>query len=283
MSDSKLFKKRQVVLGDESFVLNIPKSRGPKQDETGDAVSPDLADALTANGAASKDGDGGSGGAVLDGSAGGADAALSEEDRAFMLSEAEKEAQSIVAEAKKTSESIILEAYDKAEEIKASARDEGYANGVARAESEYEEKVDEAKQELGKIKEELLAERQKLFANAESEMVEMVMDAVDKMIGSRVEGDEELALSLVSNAVKNLTKIGSAVVRLCERDMPLSDKIKTKLEYGSEYIENVEVKLDASLQPGQCVVETDRGNINASLDLQLDKFREQMRAMMEDK
>lgn len=252
---SKLFKKRQVILNHQSFVVAIPemesapvqKGEGSDEASEGDPVE------------------------------------LALQERHHLLSEADLEAREIVAAAKKTSEEIILSAYDKAAEIRRAAYDDGYGAGMREAESEYERKWDDAKKELSEIKKELLAAREELFVNSEREMVELVLNIVEKLISNRKKEDEELAATLVHRSISGLTHINHIVVRISKADAGQAESIKNRLMLGRERIDSVKIKIDDSLDAGCCVVETDRGMIDAGLDLQLNKVRRAFRSLIEDR
>lgn len=247
LSDSsKLFKKRQIIIDNESFVVALPKAPEVVE-EPADPVEEAL------------------------------------HERHFLLSDADEEAQEIIAGAKKTAEEIILDAYDKAEEVRRLAREDGYSTGFEHAKGEFEERLEIEKEELRAIKQELLESREQLFLSAEKEMIELVLRTVERMISKRVQTDEDLAMELVQRSVAGLTHINHIVVRISERDQELSDRIRTKLMLGAERIETVEIKIDETLPAGSCIVETDRGSINASLDLQLERVKRAFRSLIEDK
>lgn len=251
-NSSKLFKKRQVFLEDESFVVSLPKIDMPVDDtELSESEETDPIQ-------------------------------IALRERHALLSDADKEAQEIVLSAKKTSEEIILDAYDKAAKIRQSAHDEGFSAGNLEAQDIYACKLQEAKDELSEIKRELLTAREELFVKAESEMISLVIKTLERMISKINNEDKDLVTTLVHRSVAGLTHINHIVVRIAEADSDRSESIKNRLMLGQERIDTVEIKIDETLTKGCCVVETDRGTINASLDLQLERAKKAFRALVEE-
>ncbi|MDO4753795.1 MAG: FliH/SctL family protein [Bacillota bacterium] len=252
---SRLFKKKQVLLDHEHFVVSLPKTISEDGEED---VSSDFEDE----------------------EADPIQQALRERNN--LLSDADQEAQEIVASAKKTSEDIILDAYDRAADIRRAAYNEGFSAGNLEAQDIYERRLEEAKHELLEIKKELLTAREELFVKSESEMISLVIRTLQRMISRIREEDEELVTTLVHRSVSGLTHINHIVVRIAEADADKSESIRNKLMLGQERIDTVEIKVDETLKPGCCVVETDRGTINASLDLQLERVRRAFRSLIEE-
>lgn len=261
-NSSRLFKKRQVFLEDESFVVSLPKKTvsdfkktdDSQADHTDDEDFEEEADPVQ----------------------------MALQERHTLLSDADKEAQEIVLSAKKTSEEIILEAYDKAEKIRQSAYDEGFSAGNLEAQDIYERKLHEAKNELSEIKEELLTAREELFVKAENEMISLVIRTLERMISKIRKEDQDLVTTLVHRSVSGLTHMNHILVRISESDASRSESIRNRLMLGQERIDSVEIKIDETLTPGCCIVETDRGTINASLDLQLERVKKAFRSLIEE-
>lgn len=252
-NSSRLFKKRQVFLDDESFVVSLPRANSPEED-VDDAEVLYEADPVQ----------------------------IALRERNVLLGDADKEAQEIVLSAKQTSEEIILDAYDKAAKIRQAAYDEGFSAGNLEAQDIYESRIQEAKNELSEIKKELLTAREELFVKTESEMIALVIRTLERMISKINKEDEELVTTLVHRSVMGLTHINHIVVRIAEEDAGQSESIRNKLMLGQERIDTVEIKIDETLTRGCCVVETDRGTINASLDLQLERVRRAFRSLVEE-
>lgn len=260
MSDaSKLFKKKQVIIENQSFVVSIPKRKVSSEEASvKDSEDEDLLDADDP-----------------------VERAL--RDRHHLLSDADQEAKEIISGAKKTAEEIILGAYDKSEEIRRTAREEGYASGLQTAEEEYRRRLEESEGELLEIKRELLKERETLLLRSEHEMIALVLNTLERMVSIRRDTDEDLVMNLVQKSISGLTHINHLVVRISEFDRDQSERIKSKLMLGAERIDTVEVKIDETLEKGSCVVETDRGSINAGLDLQLERVKRAFRSLIEER
>lgn len=197
-----------------------------------------------------------------------------------IVENAEKLADSILSGAKNSAESIILEAYDKADEIRGNAEKEGYEAGRTAAEAEYESKRSELLAELAAIKSELVLSRERLFSEVEQEVVELALLAVENILGRKIAEDASLVSTLVSKAVAGLTGISRIVVRISGGDAAQAESVQTALRYGVDRIESVEIKIDDMLPRGSCIVETERGIIDSSIDRQLIRLKTDIRQLL---
>ncbi len=255
MSDSKLFKKREIQLNNESFVVSLPK-RSRSESAAADATGNPSAEITHSD--------------------------LAKAESRHIIEEAENDARAIVAEAKNSAESIILEAYDRAEEIRKNAEREGYDAGRAAADAEYQSRFAEMTSELSDLKKELLSARERLFREVEHEAVNLALLAVENILGKKTSSDENLISTLVNKAVAGLTGISHISVRISSSDAEQAESIRTKLMYGADRIESVDIKIDEVLPKGSCIVETDRGIIDSSIDRQLARLKTDVLQLLGD-
>ncbi len=177
----------------------------------------------------------------------------------------------------------VLSAYEEAAEIIGNARRE--ANRLrreaaslqerARLEKEserkrgYEEGRQKALGELTHRMVEVEAEREKFFADAEPQVIRMVMEIAEKVIG------REVAQGAIVDVVKNA--ISQSVGRRVSVRVHPSDAVVLK-EKQSALVASLEnrsltIKEDESVAPGGCLVETEMGVVDARLETQLNAIR----------
>ena len=87
-------------------------------------------------------------------------------------------------------------------------------------------------------------------------------------------------LYMVNEAIKNLDDSRHFVIRVSEADYPYLEQQKAQL-YGSAN-PNVDLELfsDAKLSERQCLIETENGVVNVSLDEQLRNLQKALQLMI---
>lgn len=166
------------------------------------------------------------------------------------------EARDIVAQAHRYGETLKAEMHEQVE----AARRAGYEAGMKEARTDFSATVVST-----------VAEMETAFARLELRIVNTVMGALQQILG-RI--DERTMMEQLVRRVLSQSRQGKelrlrvAAAQFDEVNRWLSDVIK---EFPD--IEFVDVVKDASATPGTCVLESEFGAIDASLDVQLAAVR----------
>jgi flagellar assembly protein FliH len=198
--------------------------------------------------------------------------AANKEARAI-LEEADQEAEGITKRAQKDTERIVSDAYDQAKGILENARkegyEEGYQKGISDAEATAEQIVNEA---LG-LRDAWHHEREKLLKDAEAEMVTLVLEIAEKVLNQKLESDKHLIDGLVKSAVMKMTQVTHFTLRVAVEDFNHAISIKPMILAMTEKIEDIEIRQDASLKQGACIVDSESGSIDSGLWTQYEQIK----------
>jgi flagellar assembly protein FliH len=154
---------------------------------------------------------------------------------------------------------------DEVNDLLVLARAEGVAESEERLKDEYEAK---SAQEMAKISHALNSfqeERKKYFGRVESEVVQLALAIAAKILHREAQVDPMLVAALVRVAVDKLHDGSSVSVRVSP----------SEAERWRAYLANplngstVQITEDAHLESQDCVLETDLGSANFSIDAQL--------------
>lgn len=155
-----------------------------------------------------------------------------------------------------------------AEAVLQSAQRKGYAEGLAEA-----ERV--ANRELGQLKEradQLLGSLDSAIREAskasESLAVEIAFAAVAKMFG-RAATDGNMVASLVRETSASIRSEGQIIVRLSGVDLDLLRRTGVGLDTEMSSGAQLELREDASITAGGCILQTEAGTLDARLEVQL--------------
>lgn len=182
----------------------------------------------------------------------------------------------IVGDANAKAEEILLKAREEAEEIKktayVSAYEEGsrkgYEEGSARAEEEYQKLINDANQELSRLEQEYTTR----YNNMESELVDTLLQVFAQVTHTVSEDNKEIILHLINQVLSNVECTGDFLIRVSKEDYPFLSENQGKIYLASPKDINLSVLEDSSMEKGQCVIETEGGIFDCSLDIQLEQL-----------
>ena len=114
--------------------------------------------------------------------------------------------------------------------------------------------------------------KEKFFAEAEAEVIKLVLTISEKVIGKLAQEYKEVILSIIQQAMER--SLGDRIViRLHPEDWK---RIQTEEKVFKEKLDktkHLHFKEDDTIERGGCVVETEIGTIDAQLDTQLKAIR----------
>lgn len=182
-----------------------------------------------------------------------------------ILSDANARADEILENARKEAEKIKKDAYDAAF---AEADQKGYEQGSARAEAEYQTLISDANHERARMEEEYT----KRCDSMEKELVETLMEVFSKVTHTIAEDNKEIVLFLINRVMSDIDATGDFLIRVSKEDYPFLLGNQGKIYCASPNDINISVLEDSSLTRNQCVIETDGGIFDCSLDIQLEQL-----------
>jgi len=201
-----------------------------------------------------------------------------------ILKEASIESESIIKAAEIKAREIIElaenEAFERIKSIEEEARlkgfEQGYQQGYEEAKKMYENLISEAEQ----IKERANFEYSKAMSEIEADAVELIMDIARKVIGEEIKLNKEHLLYLVGEALGRTSNRDSILLKISPEDYDYVVDNKEKLLSMTEGIGVLDIKRDPALKPGDCIVETPFGSIDAGVETKLRKIEEAFSKMV---
>ncbi|MEW5768002.1 MAG: FliH/SctL family protein [bacterium] len=198
-----------------------------------------------------------------------------------MVQEAQSRADRIVAEAKAKADEMVSSASKEKKTVLEEARVQGAQAGEkAGFEAGFKESAEKA---LGLIKraEEVLLEavhkRNEIIKEAEAEIIELVILLAERVIKTELTQNKEIIRGNVSAAVKRITGEGEITVKVNLSDLELTESRKEEFIAGLSGIEGIKIKIDPTITPGGCKIETNFGIIDAQIETQFDQVAEGLR------
>lgn len=192
-----------------------------------------------------------------------------------LIAQAQEEIEQMKAAAQEDIERIKVQAYESAHH---DGRNEGFEFGHAEAVKE----VEALKQQLRDKEKELEEVYQQKMESLEPLFVDVLTDIYEHVIGAKVSVDKDIVLHLLGNAIRNVDSGRNFFVRVAKEDYDIVNSHKNQL---LERMPNatLEVIEDVTLKSGDCLLETDGGIFDCSVDVELKALNAKLRMLAYNK
>jgi len=210
----------------------------------------------------------------------------------FSMKDIEEQARSMLVRARARAEQLIADAQRQGEILKTRAHLEGQAEGrktghakgfeegrnagEEAALNEHRAKLSELISSLTIAASELNTSRQRLEAEADTEVLKLAVAIARRATHRQVAGDASIVLDSVRSAMRLV--VHACNIRIAvhpQSRATLNDAIpKLKAEWPT--LQHVELLDDVSLAPGGCRIFTNAGEVDADLDQQIDRIASEL-------
>ena len=212
------------------------------------------------------------------------------EQRAIQkLKDADTQSEIIMQAAKNEGKQILDNARSEADEMKVQAvqkgHEEGYKDGheegIKAAKKELADTIKQANAKAEKTLKDAKAATADYFVKAEQDIANIVMLAIEKILPQHFLDVPQVVLPVVREAIKNVRDQKDVKVHVCpdSYDMVLMGRaeFQSMLTDGTAVLEVVS---DESLSPGDCVIETPNGGVDARLLTQIELMKNSIQSIL---
>lgn len=190
------------------------------------------------------------------------------EEAQAIIEKANAEAGFIIEKARKEGESMRVKSYAKGEK-------EGYEAGYDKA----MQQVAEQKQKLKDSKQELESQYQKQLDEMEPALVDTFIGILEHVFGIQFAEKRDFILHLLQSAFSKIENSKDYLVRVSREDYPTVQEHKDSIRDELPRSAVVEFVEDLTLVKNQCLIETDGGVFDCSLDTQMDNLIRDLRML----
>lgn len=189
-----------------------------------------------------------------------------------IIEDANNRASEIMEKAQADAEAIKASAYEKGMD---EGRARGYSEGVAKAEEEYQILINNANEELARLQDEYTAR----YNSMENEIVSVLLELFEKVTYTVSDDNKEIILHLINNVMNNVEASGDFLIRVSKDDYPFVVENQGRLYCAASKDVNISVVEDPSMVKNQCMIETDGGIFDCSLDIQLEQLMKDIKLL----
>ncbi len=163
------------------------------------------------------------------------------------------------------------------EEMERRAYELGFASGEKAGFEIGRKKAEALFSSLAGVIEGLESARRKLIEGAEKDVVALSLAIARKVVRGEITARNDVILGCVSAALGGLPAKGQVVVKVNPRDLELVTEHRRKAEGQSQAGMTVSFVADPSVSKGGCMVFTDFGSVDASIENVMEEIEQRLK------
>ncbi len=196
-----------------------------------------------------------------------------------ILSQAKEEAESILAEANKEAERLLEEAKEQGEAIKSHAKAQAEKAGFDQGMQQAAIKAQEMEDEISKKREAMQKEIDDQKANMEHDLVDVICQVVENVFLIEFGDKKDIILHMLDKALTGIEGSKEFLVRVGENNLEYLRAHKDELQQKVGLDIKLDIVLDPLLDDSQCMIETDGGLFDCSMDTQMKNLVADIKAL----
>jgi len=179
------------------------------------------------------------------------------------------EADAMIADAKARVSAIERDAYEK-----------GLAEGHEAGKTESSAEVSFLIGSLKDCVQKLTGGRNEFYAKAEKEMVDLVILVASEILVKEIKEDRDIITEVIRKAVGELHSKQSVTIRLNNADVEMAVSMHETFLKEMDDLESLEIVVDNSITPGGCILKTNVGMIDATVEGRLADIHRNLKAQL---
>ncbi len=189
-----------------------------------------------------------------------------------ILQEAKSEADFIINKANEDARAIISQAQAEADFLRNQAKEQGYTEGTAKATEQAVSQLKQKEMELELLEKQLMSEYEQKKEELEPILVDVILKLFSEITQVIALDKRDMILTLVNNVMAGGEASRNFVIRVCNEDAIFLKENKEKIIGAARKDIHIEIVVDPSLKRNQCLIDTDTGVYDCSLDIQLENL-----------
>lgn len=167
---------------------------------------------------------------------------------------------------------LVSRAHEESENIKRSAFEEGYRLGMEKAQADLEQFRNELSNFMNAKKD--------VFEYIAPDILEISVDIAKKIIKREIETDPQMIVDTIIDVLKTVSKNEPKItIRVRPQSVQFVKDVIPNLSYQYGIDAKISVVADPSISDGGCVLETNNGIVDASVDTQLEIIKKALKGI----
>lgn len=189
------------------------------------------------------------------------------------VAEAVNEKHHVKASSSMSEQEIINNALIEAEEIKKSAYKQGYETGISEAKKKLDDIKTKQKEIINNITNEVYELKERINHELEDKTLKLSIDIAEKIVNMKLESDDKVFVGIVRNSIAMMDTDEKLTLKLNHREY--EKYFKNSCESLYEELQcgpSISVVQDRSISEGGLILESEKGFVNAGVDIQLKRL-----------
>jgi len=152
---------------------------------------------------------------------------------------------------------------------------EGFAAGEKaghdKAKAAFDAEIAKLKEQTAKYFKQLEDSKKAMINGLEHILLRFCVELTKKIISCELETNKEMITATIKRALSMIADRENILIRVAPEDMETASGNKDFLSSVTERLEHVRIEVDARINKGGCVIESNSGTVDARLGVQLDE------------
>lgn len=161
-------------------------------------------------------------------------------------------------------------ALEKLQQIQEDAYREGYNLGLdegrKKAFEENDKAISQSLDEMNQLISSIAEMKKEILSHNEAHMVRLLFHMASKLAQAHLEYDQEPVVGVIKQAVELAQGEESVTVHVSAKQIEFLENLKSQQKIELEFMQKVKFIANESLMPGGCIVETNYGEVDASVE-----------------
>lgn len=192
---------------------------------------------------------------------------------------AKEEAEQILADANAKATEMLNQANAQVDEIQQAAKTRGYEDGKQMLERELAELRAQLEETYRRKTETLEQDYCEKRDNMERELVDVILDVFNKVFHIQFDNKKHILMYLIDDAIMNIEGEKSFRIKVAQGNVLFLENHKEEILDRVGHDIELEILEDSTMDGNDCIIETDSGVFDCSLDVQLENLIKDIRSL----
>lgn len=170
------------------------------------------------------------------------------------------------AKANRILDNARKEAENKAKQLAKEAREEGFRQGYRQALEEARKEAEEIRNQARDVLKQAEEQRAKTLDSLEQEIIALSIDIAEKILARQLSIEPETVIAIAREAIQLVKQREKVTIFHNPADMEIFEQYREDLQRLLPANASLEFITDKIIAPGGCIVKTEHGRVEATLD-----------------
>ncbi|MGL5956061.1 MAG: FliH/SctL family protein [Brevinema sp.] len=201
-------------------------------------------------------------------------------EKETLMQQTQEESERIKNQALRAADDLKSDAQRESIKIKDIAQQDGYKEGMNQGLEAGRGEVAFAVERLHLVIAETVRERERILVHSEHQVINLVLTMVKKIVKKLSSEHQEVVVENIKAALELLRGAMTLFIRVSPHDYNYAQSFKEELIHNIESRAELKFIEDPTIEPGGVYIETDTGDVDATIRSQLEELETQMRFYM---